>query len=77
MSEFQTTSFTICWHYIIWKCDAYIVYHNVLFHLLSKHWISRLIDNEVNNNKKLEQLERLRSEDSPCRPMCTHTIDSL
>ena len=28
------------------------------------------------NSKKLEQLERLRSEDTPCRLMITHTIES-
>ena len=27
--------------------------------------------------KKLEQLERLRSEDTPRRPMITHTIDQF
>ena len=26
---------------------------------------------------KLEQLEHLRSEDTPCRPMITHTIDQF
>ena len=29
------------------------------------------------NNIKLEQLERLRSEDTPRRPMITHTIDQF
>ena len=28
------------------------------------------------NKPQLEQLERLRFEDTPCRPMITHTIDS-
>ena len=30
----------------------------------------------IQNKKKLEQLECLRSEDTPCHPMITHTIDS-
>ena len=29
------------------------------------------------SQNELEQLERLRSEDTPCRPMITHTIDQF
>ena len=39
---------------------------------------SQLTPNRVNNSYefKLEQLERLRSEDTPCHLMSTHTIES-
>ena len=32
---------------------------------------------EETDQKQLEQLERLRSEDTPRRPMITHTIDQF
>ena len=31
----------------------------------------------INLRKKQLKLERLRSEDTPCRPMITHTIDQF
>ena len=38
---------------------------------LTCHWRQKLY-----TNLRLEQLERLRSENTPHRPMITHTIDS-
>ena len=34
------------------------------------------VGQKLKNNNKLEQLERLHSEDNPCRLMITHTIES-
>ena len=32
---------------------------------------------QAHNNDKLEQLQRLRFEDTPCHPMITHTTDQF
>ena len=41
-----------------------------------KHCLLRISKRKQRQSSKLEQLKRLRSEDTPCRLMITHIIES-